>query len=186
MNKIDEYNFYNILSFLQPYDLCKIRCLDRWSNKYTNRFLQKMIGTFQLEEFACPNCGSFIDNDQKIYKKVINDAYFYDIQYESIDRINYMKHNFNHYMPFHFFTPLIERCQLLCDDCDCQESEDVLCGKILFPRRGMRNYYLNIVTDSFGRNWTVLMNYEENNFIRWNEYKCFLPEDSDYNSYNDY
>lgn len=185
MNKIDEYTFYTILSFCQPYDLCKIRHLDKWSNKYVNVFLQKTIGALYLEEFACPSCGSFL-NDERTSKKVINDGYFYDIQYESMDRVEYIKNNFNHYTPFNFFMPLIERCQLLCDTCDAEECDRMICGKMLFPRRGSRNYYLNTVYDSLRRKWAVLIQYDENTFIRWNEYKCFIIDEEEYEGYVGY
>jgi hypothetical protein len=75
--------------------------------------------------------------------------------------------------------PSVERHQLLCDDCDVIEDENVQTGRVFFPRRGTRNYYLTIINEEFTK-WAVLIEYDDKlSTIKWNEYKCFINEDED-------
>lgn len=178
MNSIDEYTFCNILSFLQPIELCKMRCLNKWSSQQTNKWLQNIYKSIHLEDISCPKCGSLICN------KVLNHSYFYDLIEENEHRSLYIKYNYNKFTPFNFFMPSVERYQLMCDECDNIEDENAHSGNMFFPYRGTRRYYLSVFSGY--KKWAALIKYDDAySNISWNEYKCFIEDDEDDYDMND-
>lgn len=202
MNTIDQYTFMNVLGFLQPRELCRIRRLNKWMNRECDGWLTRQIGKTCLESLACPKCGDFIENIQESERE-INHSYYYDILYDmSPNRPDHRREKMNSFLRgmfymCHYFRepdsifnkPEVKRCQLLCDECETIEDDQIinLEERREWNWRGGREYAVCQLYDTvMNVKWAVVIRYNRNT-IRWNEYRCFLSEEQDeYPEYQEY
>lgn len=177
MNTISYDSFKNILSFLQPLELCKIRLLNRECHHVTDNFLQSYYKTIQLDSYVCPSCGNYymsMSNENEI-----THSYFYDLLYgderEEMHRLNSISKAYKNYV--------VKRVQLLCDNCEGNEMdvdfiEYMSCQsrlkKYLLPYSGNREYELNLFGRGTNYPWFVLTYRSIDNHILWNEIRSFI------------
>lgn len=187
MNSVSYDSFKNILSFLEPLDLCQIRVLNRESHNVTDQFLKKTYDSIDLNNYVCPSCACYyVSNDKK---NEINHSYFYDLPYgdpeveedrmKSVDRV----YRFNE----------VIRSQLICDECEGKEIEIDYRNyvknvgnlkKQVLPYGGNRQYEIRVFGRGTNYPWMALLYhsydsdegdaYDDNKTILWNEIRSFI------------
>ena len=166
--------FLNILSFLQPLQIVKMRYLSSYHNKWCDTYLKKNMKGKSIEKYACPFCGNFINNDD-----ISNyTGFYYEYgggQINEEHRIGEVEERLsNSYIE-------IERKPILCEECERKEDEEEYFDEYeintMMKYRGNREYKLNSMN-----NWTMLSIIDYNDGkIYWDEYrKIILPDMFDY------
>jgi hypothetical protein len=176
MNTISYDSFKNILSFLQPLELCKLRYTNHEYHRVTDQYLQAHYQTIVLDSYVCPSCGKYYQGNEN----EINHSYFYDIPYgderEEMHRLHSMSNVYSYYTS-------VKRVQLFCDDCDGNEidinfndytSYSSIVKKKLLPYRGKRDYELHLFGRGTNYPWIVLTYHDINNHVLWNEVRSFI------------
>lgn len=191
MNTISYDSFKNILSFLEPLDLCETRTLNRECHSITDQFLEKTYDTVNLNNYACPSCGCYyVSNNER---NEINHSYFYDLPYgdpyEEEDRMKSVQrvYRFNE----------VRRFQLVCDTCEGKEIDIDYRNyvknvngvrKHIFPYGGDRQYEIRVFGRGTNNPWMAALYhtyssysndmegsaYDDNDTILWNEIRSFI------------
>lgn len=166
--------FSNVLSFLQPIQLSKMRYLSShhksWSDIYLKKNMNMNGNKKNIEKYACPFCGNFINKDDlSNYTGFYYDGYSYMNEEKRIGQVEMTLSNA--YLD-------IERKPLLCEDCESKEDYDDYVDiyeiNTKMRYRGNREYNLHIMN-----NWAFisLVDYNEGK-IYWDEYRKVILEDT--------
>lgn len=188
MNTISYDSFKNILSFLEPLELCQTRVLNRECYRVTDQFLEKTYHSINLNDYVCPSCGCYyVCNNEK---NEMNHSYFYDLPYgdqeEEEDRMKSVQrvYRFNE----------VRRFQLFCDTCEGKEIEIdyktyvkniSYLKKQILPYGGDRHYEIRVFGRGTNYPWIALLYhsydndeegspYDDNDMILWNEIRSFI------------
>ena len=108
MNTISYDSLKNILSFLQPREVCKMRYLTRETCRVSNAYLLMTYKTVCIESYVCPSCGNYYKCDEN----ELNHSYFYDLPYGDVEE---EERRINTIQKMHPRNE-VKRMQLVCDD----------------------------------------------------------------------
>jgi len=147
-------------SFLNPLELINCRKLSRHCNIWTNEFLFSKFKTINIEKYACPKCGDFIDQSDISNYTDFND-YFLSEQ-NKIERLSKINEWFNKNYIFD-----VERKNILCDNCEIIEDYD---DNFYLRYKGSRRYTLNKYFSLYSWASLCIIDYDEQKGY-WNEYR---------------
>ena len=116
MNNKDTYHI--ICSFLNPLELVSTRVLSKLHNMWTNIYIIKTMNTLNIEEYICPKCANWIDNEGRNDISDYNEFVDYFLTDNiKIARFRSVEEWFNKKYIFD-----VSRKKILCYDCELEED----------------------------------------------------------------
>jgi hypothetical protein len=161
MNSADTLSI--ICSFLQPIELCRLRAVGKYYTPIVDQWLMKSYHRICIEEWACPQCGDLLEENEITYTS------FYDVMYGDIDRIE--RSRYQYISDFSKYTKNV-RVQLLCDQCENEEKFDPKAGDVRFRFQGNRSYQLVVIRTNV-LPWAFLV-YRIRDELYWNECRAII------------
>ena len=152
--------FKIICSFLNPLDLVTCRKLSKHCKIWTNEFLFAKFNTINMEKYACPKCGDFIDQTDLSNYSDFNDYFL--CEENKLERLTKINEWFNRNYIFN-----VERKNILCDRCEIIEDYE---DNLYFRYKGSRRYILNSYFSLYSWASLCIIDRDDQKGY-WNEYR---------------